>query len=325
MGFFDNLGSAAGGAIKKVGGVIAGDGEDPGLLGLTPRKVNPYSIDPNAASIRGYEDRRRQFFRAAEGAQDRQGPSMTGPRLGQASLFGGAALDGSQQAQFRQQQTGLANQLEAQANGQGPSLAQDQLRRGLEQSLLSAVSAGASMRGPGAGGAIRAIQQNQAGMAQQAAGDSAALRMQEQLQAQNQLGQLLAGARGQDIGFASEGAALAQQTGLANAGAQNQFALQQGQLDQQTGQANLQATLQQRMLNDQLTRSYLEMGLSLDQAQQAARMRLEELRTQQNLAVEGMKSGAYNTSLGQRIGLLNAAGQAAAGGAAGAPGAPAAV
>jgi hypothetical protein len=108
---------------------------------------------------------------------------------------------------------------------------------------------------------------------QQLAQQSALARMQEQLNAQQQLGSLSSGVRGQDLSVAGQQAAFnqaqafanqqaqnqfslaqagfSQQANAANAGYANQFALQQGQFAQQANAANLQAGLAQRQMNDQ--------------------------------------------------------------------------
>lgn len=93
-----------------------------------------------------------------------------------------SALTGEQQ---------LAKQLQDQANGKGPSLAQQQLSNATAQTVNQAASAMASQRGISPALAARLILQNQANATQQAAGQSAQLRSQEQLNAENQLGSVL--------------------------------------------------------------------------------------------------------------------------------------
>lgn len=193
-------------------------------------------------------------------------------------------LDPSQQGQFRDQQTSLAQALAAQANGQGPSVAQAQLGqatdRNLSQALALAQSAGANNAG-----ALRNVAYQRGDISQQAAGDAATLRLQEQMQARNQLGQVLAGARGQDLGLAGQNAQLQQQ---------------------QTG------------INDAAVRAYLSMGMTLAQAQAQANMNYEQLR-------QNSFYNTANNSIGGKVvgGLLNAGGAAAGGYASGAAGAAA--
>lgn len=95
----------------------------------------------------------------------------------------------------------LLAQLQARAGGQH-STADMQLRQGLDRAMAQQSSMAASAR-PGQGAlAQRIAAQNQAKIASGAAGQSALLRLQEERQAQGQLGTLLAQLRGQDINMA---------------------------------------------------------------------------------------------------------------------------
>lgn len=115
--------------------------------------------------------------------------------------FGALGNEGArQQDQARAQQMALIKQIQDQAAGRGPSLAQAQLQQANEAGMRQAMALGYSQRGAGAAGALKNIREQQAGMTQQNAADSAMLRMQEQLQARQMLGGLLGGMRGQDIG-----------------------------------------------------------------------------------------------------------------------------
>lgn len=127
------------------------------------------------------------------------------------------------------QQTALANALAAQASGQGPSLAQMQLQQATEANKAGAAGAIASQRGLNPALAARQIANQQANIGQQAAGQSAMTRLQEQLGAQGMLAQTLGAQRGQDIGQQKEN------TGLYGAIG----GLQQGQRGQDIG--NFQA------------------------------------------------------------------------------------
>ena len=188
-----------------------------------------------------------------------------------------------------------------QANGQGPSIAQAQLQQATDANLKQAMALGATQQGMGAGGALRGIQQQQAGIAQQQAADSGMLRLQEQAQAQGLLGNVLGAGRGQDIGLAGEQAGLSQQAGLANMGAQNQFGLAQAQ-------GNLNAQLQQQQMNDQLVQFYLQAGLSLDQAQMQAKLQMEKMKADQATQQAAIQQQAYEGSRKGNTNLLGAAG-----------------
>jgi hypothetical protein len=120
---------------------------------------------------------------------------------------------------------GLAAQLWAQAQGKGPSLAQDQLQQGTDQNLRNSAALAASGRNPAA--ASYNAMQSQAGATQQMAGQSAIARLQEQYQAQ----QGLAGLTNQMQGAYANNAAMGQQNNQFNAGqanGQNQFNAQLG-------------------------------------------------------------------------------------------------
>lgn len=138
---------------------------------------------------------------------------------------------------FRQQQLSLAQQLSAQAQGQGPSLAQGQLRAASDRALSQQLALAAQARTPAQGALARRLAARQAGEQQQAlAGQSAQLRLQEQLQAQQALAGVAGQARGQDV----------QTAGLETQA--QQFNIQQ-QL--QRDLANQQAALQAEQLRNQ--------------------------------------------------------------------------
>jgi len=150
-------------------------------------------------------------------------------------------IDMSQQAQFRGDQLGLAQQLQAQSQGQGPSLANLQLQQALNQSQSQAMGMAASQRGVNPAIAARNAQMSMGQNQQAAAMQSAQTRMQEQMNAQGQLGNVLNQGRGGDISLASNQADLqAKQNALnvqANTSAQQ---LQEQQWGQQNA-INMQA------------------------------------------------------------------------------------
>jgi hypothetical protein len=86
---------------------------------------------------------------------------------------------------------GLATTLQAQSTGQGPNLAGQQMQQSTQANLASQLAAQASQRGnQNPGEAARNLATNAAATNQQAAGQSAQLAGQQQLNAQSQLGQL---------------------------------------------------------------------------------------------------------------------------------------
>ena len=86
----------------------------------------------------------------------------------------------------------LAQQLQAQANGQGPNIANLQLQQATNQNNQQAAGAMASQRGMNPALAQRVIAQQQATNNQNAAGQSGVLRAQQQLAAQQGLGNVYA-------------------------------------------------------------------------------------------------------------------------------------
>jgi hypothetical protein len=104
--------------------------------------------------------------------------------------------------------------------------------------------------------------------------DLATARLQEQLAAQQMFGQISSQGREQDIGLAQAQAGLNQQAGLAGYQGQLQTNLAQGQIDAQRAAINAQMV---QGFND-LVAQYQQMGLSAEQANQAAMMGVDSSR-----------------------------------------------
>ena len=135
-----------------------------------------------------------------------QGAFGTNPQLDQAyGLMQGQAGGNDP---VRAQQLGLIQQLQDQAAGRGPSLAQMQLQQATNQNMQQGRAMAASQRGLGGGAAARQIAGQRGSIGQQMAGQSAMARLQEQMAARGMLGQQLGGVRGQDMSAMN---ALAQQ------------------------------------------------------------------------------------------------------------------
>lgn len=151
---------------------------------------------------------------------------------------GMAATAQAGDSQFRADQAFLVSQLQSMAAGSGPSAAALQMRQAMDRAAAAQASAvaGAGGRGVNQGAAQRNASNNTAALQQGIAGQTAMARVQEQLGAIQNLGGVLQGARGQDIGLSQFNAA--QQNAMAQFGAQLQ--MQQEQLNQ-SGQ--LQALL----------------------------------------------------------------------------------
>lgn len=135
---------------------------------------------------------------------------------------------------FRNNQQNLVKMLEQQASGQGPSQAGLMLQKAQEGNANSQMAMANSGRGNATLG-MQGAQANTARLGAQSGQDAAIARMQEIYNAQNQLGGVLQGARGQD-----------QNLSMFNTGQQNQ-----------QSQANLEARLRQMGMNDQAIQQIL--------------------------------------------------------------------
>lgn len=152
-------------------------------------------------------------------------------QLGPMQTYTGTTIDPTQQAAFRNQQMALVNALNMQASGQGPSLAQAQLQQANEAAVASQMAQAASQRGINPALASRAAAQNIGNIQAQNAQESAKLRLAEQLQARQLLGQVTEGARGQDIGLATSQAQLSSTEGMTAAEQVNRGLIKQADLD----------------------------------------------------------------------------------------------
>jgi len=138
-------------------------------------------------------------FRAQQGATPEQAQQLyeqQQQRLAQQQAFTQALQAQSPQAIAAQQN--LLTQLGQQAQGMGPSVAQNQLAQATGQNVANTAALMASKRGASANAGLVGRQAALAGMGaqQQAAGQAATLRAQEQLANQAQL----AGLTGQQLG-----------------------------------------------------------------------------------------------------------------------------
>jgi hypothetical protein len=148
------------------------------------------------------------------------------------------------QANVFGQQQQLANQLQAQTQGQGPNPAQAQLAQNTGQNVQGQAALMAGQRGAGANAGLIARQAAMQGgaMQQQATGQAATLQAQQQLAAQQQLGQqqqAMQGVAAQQVG---QQQTAAQQFAGAGQGMYqnltNTYLTGQGQMVQNAQQAN---------------------------------------------------------------------------------------
>lgn len=167
--------------------------------------------------------------------------TINNPNLGTAAQAQAAQI-GNQDAQFRQAQLNLTNNLQNTLQGNGPSLAGMQLGQGNAAAAAQRMSQAASQRGYGnTASTNRQLAYAQGGANQATAMAAAQTRIQEQQAAQQALGNVLGTSRGQDINAATSQAQLTQQANLANVGATNQFTLQNAANQLTTSQANQNA------------------------------------------------------------------------------------
>ena len=117
----------------------------------------------------------------------------------QAGNFSGQANNGAQAMTALQQQD-LINMLQRRATGQAPSLTEQILKQSLDRNAANTNGLMASVRGSvnPALLARNALRQN-SDMTQQAAGQAVLGRQNEQMNAENMLGQTLSGVRAQDM------------------------------------------------------------------------------------------------------------------------------
>lgn len=196
----------------------------PGLLAPTPR--DPYAV-PSAQPFRlPQQDVQEDFGSSLFGGKNKRGFFGGGyyesdPRSYQLPGFdriGGrydiAADEGlRQQAAVRAQQQALAQGLFGTLSGQTPSVAQEQLNRTTAQNIGNAYAL--SQTGPRSGLTAKLANDRAALINQDAVGQGALLRAQEQAQAQGLLGNLLGNQRGQELDLF--GQSQAGQAGLSQA------------------------------------------------------------------------------------------------------------
>ena len=205
--------------------------------------------------------------------------------LGTTNLFGGATIDQSQQGLSRDAQQNLLTQLAAQAQGQGPSLASEQLKQATNRNLAQQMAALASQRGGNTSLAQRGLSQQAALAGQDVASQSALLRAQEQLSAQQQLAGLSSQMRGQDIGLAQSQAELAQQAGLSGMNLRAQEAAQRAQLEQAARAAGYQGSIQQAQTRAQFDDANRARNLQAALTTQGQALAQEQALRAQNLGL----------------------------------------
>lgn len=228
-------------------------------------------------------------------------------QIGNMDLATAAQIDQAKQAQFRTGQESLVAQLQQQAAGQGPSLAEAQLKTAQNRNLAQQLAIAGASRGGNAGLQARQLQQNMATSGQELANQAAQARMQEQLAARQQLQSTLAGAREQDIGLATSQAGLTQQTSLANQAAVNNQRLEQAKLNQQAELVNVQKAQEvalkngdfqqaSRLQNQQKNIQIAIQNATLQQQSNLANVESSRAKVQQQAQIETQLSLANQQS-----------------------------
>jgi len=210
------------------------------------------------------------------------------------------------------------NQLNAQAHGQGPSLASMAAQQVGQQNIAGQMAMLGSQRGASNSAlGLREAMNAKAQTDQQVAQASAQGRAAEELNAQQQLTAALGGTQGQAMQGAQAQAQLGQATNLANAGSANQSQLQQGSMNQQTQLANAQQQAQQTLanlqakqqtqgLNAQEYNDMLQAQMTLSSNNQTAAENYINAMIGQNLSQQDIDKGLAINSTNNQMGLIGA-------------------
>lgn len=248
-------------------------GPDPNMpFGIGPtRSITPGKVDSFMFTDPTYDPNKKMLADALSKRAAQPALSMTGAKLNVDPS--GAAMS----ADTRGRQMGLVDALTAASQGRGPSAAQSALQAGTDQAMRNSMALARSGTGNPSVAMKGALLSN-AELSQQAANTAAGIAANEQNAARSQLVGALEGVRGQDLGQRG------QDIGIATT---------QAGLDQDTGKTNLAAALQEKQQLDEMTKYYTSLGLTLDQAQAAARQRYEELRVEAHLRNRAADVGQF--------------------------------
>lgn len=232
------VGAGAGALIGGLSGYFGHDGTP------DPRK------DRSNYQLAGFSERQAGLNSAIAGAQGVSAPQVEGAQIG-------AFQRGGNGGAFRAGQQQLIGQLQAQANGRGPSLADAQFRSALDSGVAAQYAQANSGRASGGLAGLQAAQ-NIGGMTQSLAGQAAQARMQEQLSARQQLAGVLGQARSQELSATQF-----------DAGQYNQREMQQAGYNQQANLANQDAILRNRAQQQQYEQGLRDLELRNALAQQS--------------------------------------------------------
>lgn len=258
------LGSVAG---APIGGFTSGVAEQMPQYRAQQLSINKDAFDiDNARNLQlAFDQRSQQNYIGADNARSGQQDALNQALAARAQ----AQNARGQQQVSRDQQQAFLQQLQAQAAGQGPSLAGAQLKAAQDRSLKQQLAIAAAQRGGSPAALQRSLLRSQAAQNQQLAQDAAQARIQEQLNAQQMLGQGLVQVREQDLGLISADQALRGQD-LAQLQQQQQLELERSNL------ANQQ----------------LAQAANIAQARQQAAAAYENLAVNQNLQAQGINASS---------------------------------
>lgn len=258
------------GSLSSGGKKLLGGREDSGILGTGQFRSKEYQIKDNAFNSEATNTRQQQFANALLG-NNRSAPTMSA-----------ATIDQKDANEWQGRQRSLANALQAQMEGRGgPSLAEMQMQRGLNQSLANANAQAASMRGVNPALALRQTQNAAMNAQQQNVGETAMLRAQEQQAARQQFGDLSTSARTQSADMAKS----------------------QAELQQAAATNNQRAALDQANMNDARERFLREGQMTMDERSRQANIERERMKSQQSVGYNQINSGAYQSAAQNRAGL----------------------
>lgn len=254
----------------------------------------------NAAAISPFSSAQNTDMTAAQAmaaSAARTSPIRAGSSrasLADAVAANASRINPAQQAQMRGGQQAVLGALAARASGQAPSAAEIMLAANRDRNIADIRSQIASTPGLSPGMAARLASRGISTANTESARQAAALRAQEQSQAEQALLQGLSGARGQDLSLAIEQGRFGQQANVLNAQLAQQAALQNAQLGTQVGMQNAQLGQQARTRSAELEASRRQLNAQL--AQQAA---LQNAAFQQEAA-------SRNAQLGLQANMFNA-------------------
>lgn len=265
-------------ALPFVGGLLGGSGPK-----ATQINAAAFNLDPEAK-------------KAAELAEAQRAGAVT---------RSGAAQQGQQQ---------LMGQLQAQANGTGPSLAAAQLKSAASRSLANQLAAAASQRGGSVAAQQRALVMQQGATGRDLAAQSAEARMAEAGQARQQLGQMLQNEQQLSDTLAANYLQKGYDFATATKMAQQQLALAQAGMNQQNNMAKYQG--QQQMMGG-LMSGAASLGSAMAMAPALAsderqKENVSDAKTDTKKFLDALSAKSYNykdtsvpgTAEGRRYGIM---------------------